>query len=65
MTEEQRYVPGTILQDQNTMSYWLVLCPSRNCAMKYDLIANLINGQVKTLSFVDEVKPISHLEIMW
>ena len=64
MIKEQRYVPGTILQDQKTMSYWLVLRPTAELGIKGH-IANLINGQVRSLDWLDEPKPISHLEVMW
>ena len=67
MTEKQKYRPGTILQDQVTMSYWLVLCPSESsyCHVPINTIVNLINGQVRPLEWLEEPKPISHLEVMW
>ena len=64
MTEEQRYVPGTILQDQATMSYWLVLRRSAELGLNGH-IANVISGEVRHLCWLDEPKPISHLEVMW
>jgi hypothetical protein len=64
MIEEQKYAPGTILEDQKTKSYWLVLQPMK-IGNKMNMIANLFNGEVKHLNWLEEPKEISCLEVMW
>ena len=65
MTEEQKYHPGTLLQDQQTLSYWLVLCPNEFYPIQEGSVANIINGQVKNIGWLHNPKRVQHFEIMW
>ena len=65
MTEEQRYAPGTLLQDSHNNSYWLVLAPNEFYPIKFNSVANLFSGTVVHVDWIVEPKPISHLEVMW
>ena len=62
---KQQYIPGTILQDSESKSYWLVLAPNEFYPIKPNSVANLINGQVQHVSWLREPKQVSHLEVMW
>ena len=65
MTEEQYYQPGTLLQDTNDMSYWLVLRPNEFYPIQEGSVANIINGQVKNIDWLHNPKRVQHFEIMW
>jgi hypothetical protein len=65
MTKEQKYAPGTILQDSHDNSYWLVLAPNEFYPIKFNSVANLFSGTVVHVDWIVKPKEISHLEIMW
>lgn len=65
MTEEQRYKPGTIVQDLHDNSYWLVLASNELYPIKFNSVANIFNGTVVHVDRLVEPKQIRHLEILW
>ena len=62
-----KYVPGTILQDSVSKSYWIVLQshPYIFLETKIPKVANLFNGHVRHIDQLVKPKQVTHLEIVW
>jgi hypothetical protein len=58
------YTGGILLEDKQK-NYWLTIEPNDFYNIKENEVINLFTGRIRHISWLEEPKEITHLEIQW